>query len=51
MPTAPAAPSLNLPAASLQAPRRSPSNLVLYVCLGAAFLIALFLVIFFAMRG
>jgi len=48
---APPAPSLNLPATQLPAGRPSSSNLALYIILGGLFLIALFLVVFFALKS
>jgi len=49
-PAVPAAP-LTLPQAKPDTPRRSSSNVALYVALGVLFLIALFLVVFFALRA
>ena len=47
---APPAASLQLPATPAPGPRPASSNLALYVGLGALFLIALFLVVFFALK-
>ena len=47
---APPAAALNLPATPVARPQPASSNLVLYVVLGALFVIALFLVIFFALK-
>jgi cobalamin biosynthesis Mg chelatase CobN len=49
--SAPTAPALHMPATAAPAPRRASSNVALYVILGCLFLIALFLVVFFALRG
>jgi cobalamin biosynthesis Mg chelatase CobN len=52
-PTMPAPPSasLNFPAAQAQAPRTKSSNVALYCILGGLFLVALFVVVFFALKG
>lgn len=47
---APSAAAVQLPATAAPGSRRASSNLVLYVVLGAVFLIALFLVVFFALK-
>jgi hypothetical protein len=56
MPQAPAMPappsaSLNFPATQVQQPPTASSNLVLYCILGGLFLVALFVVVFFALKG
>jgi len=50
MPAPPATP-LNMPATYVPPSRPGSSNVTLYVILGALFVIALFLVIFFALRS
>ena len=50
MPAPPSA-SLNLPTPPVQAPRTASSNLALYVILGGLFLVALLVVVFFALKG
>jgi hypothetical protein len=50
MPAPPSTP-LNMPASYTPASHAAPQNVILYIILGALFLIALFLVIFFAMRS
>jgi hypothetical protein len=47
---APPAAALQLPTAPAPGPRPASSNLILYVILGAVFVIALFLVVFFALK-
>jgi hypothetical protein len=47
----PPAPALRMPATATPAPTRAPSNVALYVIMGCLFLIALFLVVFFALRS
>jgi hypothetical protein len=49
MPAPPSTP-LNMPA-TYTPPSRAPQNVTLYIFLGALFLIALFLVVFFALRS
>jgi hypothetical protein len=49
--SAPPAPALSMPATATPALPRASSNVALYVILGCLFLIALFLVVFFALRG
>jgi cobalamin biosynthesis Mg chelatase CobN len=40
-----------MPATAAPAPPRAPSSVALYVIMGCLFLIALFLVVFFAVRS
>jgi hypothetical protein len=47
----PPAPALRMPATASPALPRASSNVALYVILGCLFLIALFLVVFFALRS
>jgi hypothetical protein len=49
--SAPPAPALRMPESASPAPPRASSNVALYVILGCLFLIALFLVVFFALRS
>jgi hypothetical protein len=50
VPVPPAAPAIKMPAPPAAAPRKGSPPVLLYVGLGAGFLIALFLVIFLALR-
>ncbi len=48
---APPAPALRMPATPAPVPPRAPANVALYVIVGGLFLMAMFLVVFFALRS